>query len=472
MYESYICPECHKTVPLSNSLAHQAHCLPHARRSAPQTAQMSGLDDSVDGPDLSPILQAVLWTCPICTHKNDVTAELCQSCGWQIGQPVPHHTGNLPSPEQISTASSGGPGLSIVSTVEGGEVGYMWQCPQCTLHNDIHEDVCSACSFYRDAAESLLSQPPAVQSRTSAVAETATRQSSRRKWSCMQCTLKNDPDSSVCAACDTPRSQRNGRARSSSGDEIETRPGGQRHPSQGAPAPMPRHNQPKRSQFAQSSSSSSNVRTTRTPPLPPPPAPQRASHPRSAAVEGAALGAIGGAGLALLAGRNVFSSAMMGAGAGAIGGSLLDIADFDLDDDAHWGGPSTVHGNELMRIIATGGIFPDMHIDVDNMPYEELLRIFGNGNTPKPAAAHAISSLPVRVVGQEATATAQSSSSSSASSSAKENVKTCSVCLEEFAVGDVVKTLPCLHFFHERCVDRWLRTSGECPVCKTVVGTE
>lgn len=48
----------------------------------------------------------------------------------------------------------------------------------------------------------------------------------------------------------------------------------------------------------------------------------------------------------------------------------------------------------------------------------------------------------------------------------------CLICLEEFADGDELKTLPCLHFYHQRCVDQWLRTDNSCPVCKHPIGEE
>ena len=46
---------------------------------------------------------------------------------------------------------------------------------------------------------------------------------------------------------------------------------------------------------------------------------------------------------------------------------------------------------------------------------------------------------------------------------------TCSVCLDAYAAGDVVRTLPCLHMFHTRCVDAWLVAAAcpTCPLCKT-----
>lgn len=45
----------------------------------------------------------------------------------------------------------------------------------------------------------------------------------------------------------------------------------------------------------------------------------------------------------------------------------------------------------------------------------------------------------------------------------------CAVCLEEYAAGDPVVTLPCWHGFHSRCVATWLRSCGWCPLCKADV---
>jgi E3 ubiquitin-protein ligase RNF115/126 len=46
----------------------------------------------------------------------------------------------------------------------------------------------------------------------------------------------------------------------------------------------------------------------------------------------------------------------------------------------------------------------------------------------------------------------------------------CLICLDEFGEGDDVKTLPCLHIYHQKCVEQWLRTDNSCPVCKTPIG--
>ncbi|KAI0011720.1 hypothetical protein F4779DRAFT_571859 [Xylariaceae sp. FL0662B] len=43
----------------------------------------------------------------------------------------------------------------------------------------------------------------------------------------------------------------------------------------------------------------------------------------------------------------------------------------------------------------------------------------------------------------------------------------CSICTEDFTVGQDVRVLPCDHRFHPRCVDPWLvNVSGTCPLCR------
>ena len=45
----------------------------------------------------------------------------------------------------------------------------------------------------------------------------------------------------------------------------------------------------------------------------------------------------------------------------------------------------------------------------------------------------------------------------------------CSVCLSDFAVGEELIVLPCLHRFHSECVLQWLERSVFCPICKSDV---
>ena len=39
------------------------------------------------------------------------------------------------------------------------------------------------------------------------------------------------------------------------------------------------------------------------------------------------------------------------------------------------------------------------------------------------------------------------------------------VCLENYCEGDKIKILPCLHKYHEDCVDSWFKMSRKCPIC-------
>lgn len=52
---------------------------------------------------------------------------------------------------------------------------------------------------------------------------------------------------------------------------------------------------------------------------------------------------------------------------------------------------------------------------------------------------------------------------------AAEPCQSCAICYEEWKAGDVVKTLPCLHYYHQSCIDFWLQTKLQCPYCRAAV---
>lgn len=48
----------------------------------------------------------------------------------------------------------------------------------------------------------------------------------------------------------------------------------------------------------------------------------------------------------------------------------------------------------------------------------------------------------------------------------------CSVCLSVYEEGDDVRMLPrCKHNFHVLCIDMWLYSHFDCPICRTPVGS-
>ena len=47
-----------------------------------------------------------------------------------------------------------------------------------------------------------------------------------------------------------------------------------------------------------------------------------------------------------------------------------------------------------------------------------------------------------------------------------ENVA-CTICLENFKIGEGKRMLPCSHIFHKKCIDRWIKyNKPECCLCR------
>ncbi|THU51734.1 hypothetical protein C4D60_Mb06t34170 [Musa balbisiana] len=80
----------------------------------------------------------------------------------------------------------------------------------------------------------------------------------------------------------------------------------------------------------------------------------------------------------------------------------------------------------------------------------------GGGSLPQQASSSSVS----------ATEKRQESSKLDGDLKTPEDELTCSVCLEQVSVGELIRSLPCLHQFHAICIDPWLRQQGTCPVCK------
>lgn len=97
----------------------------------------------------------------------------------------------------------------------------------------------------------------------------------------------------------------------------------------------------------------------------------------------------------------------------------------------------------------------DMRLDVDNMSYEELLALgerIGDVNTGLSEEA-ILSSMKQR----KHLCLFESSSST---------LEPCSICREDYILGDNVGELDCGHDFHTDCIKQWLTQKNLCPICK------
>ncbi|XP_043471351.1 E3 ubiquitin-protein ligase RNF181-like isoform X2 [Leptopilina heterotoma] len=53
-----------------------------------------------------------------------------------------------------------------------------------------------------------------------------------------------------------------------------------------------------------------------------------------------------------------------------------------------------------------------------------------------------------------------------------ERNKQCPVCLKEFEIENLAKTMPCKHSFHKECILPWLEKTNSCPLCRHELPTD
>lgn len=52
------------------------------------------------------------------------------------------------------------------------------------------------------------------------------------------------------------------------------------------------------------------------------------------------------------------------------------------------------------------------------------------------------------------------------------NAEQCAVCLSDFCAGDLARHLPCRHYFHCSCIEKWLLRNKRCPLCMHSIDEE
>jgi len=107
----------------------------------------------------------------------------------------------------------------------------------------------------------------------------------------------------------------------------------------------------------------------------------------------------------------------------------------------------------LLRSIFNSRAFGATPGNPDGMTYEQILQTFGDGTENMGANEEDIQALPTSVIKELNKELPEG------------DARQCCICLDEFENGDTRKTLPCLHGFHEACIDRALRNRNCCPIC-------
>lgn len=95
------------------------------------------------------------------------------------------------------------------------------------------------------------------------------------------------------------------------------------------------------------------------------------------------------------------------------------------------------------------------NLDIPNTIYAELEELFPN--RAQGAREETIRMLPTELYHER---------DRDLNTNANDERDKCSICLEHFEEGDEVRRLQCLHIFHKKEIDRWLRRSRWCPICR------
>ncbi|XP_070702464.1 E3 ubiquitin-protein ligase RNF115 isoform X2 [Pempheris klunzingeri] len=107
-----------------------------------------------------------------------------------------------------------------------------------------------------------------------------------------------------------------------------------------------------------------------------------------------------------------------------------------------------VEGSSMLQLYGNPADYAWGQGGLDAVITELLGQLENTG--PPPAEKEMISSLPTVCISQEQT----------------DCRLECPVCREEYSLGESVRKLPCLHYFHNECIVPWLELHDTCPVCR------
>ncbi|KAK1261834.1 NEP1-interacting protein 1 [Acorus gramineus] len=180
---------------------------------------------------------------------------------------------------------------------------------------------------------------------------------------------------------------------------------------------------------------------------------------------GSLVGAITGA----LIGQATESGMIRGAAIGAISGAVFSIevaessfAMWHSSESAIW---SLLYMIDIFSSLLSGRIVREKvgpavqsavqsQMSAVDSTFGEFLDIFETGGT-KGLSKESVEKI------QKITITAKNNMDASGEEIC------CSVCLQDFQIGEVARCLPqCQHLYHLSCIDGWLIRHGTCPMCR------
>ncbi|KHG27049.1 NEP1-interacting 1 -like protein [Gossypium arboreum] len=185
------------------------------------------------------------------------------------------------------------------------------------------------------------------------------------------------------------------------------------------------------------------------------------------ALVGTLLGAMTGA----LIGQETESGFVRGAAVGAISGAVFSMEVFEssllLWQSDESGIGCLLYLIDVITSLLSGRLVrerigPAMLSAVQSQmgaaepatTFAEVHNIFDTGSA-KGLARHLVEKFPKMIItnGNNVNASGEKVS--------------CSVCLQDFQLGETVRNLPqCHHIFHQPCIDKWLLCRGSCPLCR------
>ncbi|KAI6057788.1 RING finger protein 165 [Aix galericulata] len=124
-----------------------------------------------------------------------------------------------------------------------------------------------------------------------------------------------------------------------------------------------------------------------------------------------------------------------------------------------------------LQLLALQGLNPSRHMLAVQESYEELLQLEDRlGSVSRGAMQNTIErfTFPHKYKKRRP----QEGKAEQEDGEKLDTDEKCTICLSILEDAEDVRRLPCMHLFHQVCVDQWLATSKKCPICRVDIETQ